>query len=327
MIVVGVTEFGGPDKLRMFELPTPEAAPGQVRIRVHAAAVNPTDTITRAGLRVGQVDPPPPVWVPGMDVAGVVDQIGEGTVFDAAVGPLEVGDRVMAIVVPSGSYGGYAEYVVVPAESVVKAPAGSSHAEAASIPMNGLTARLALDLMKLTEGQTLLVTGAAGAFGGYVVQLAKADGLRVIADASAADTELVRGLGADVVLARGNDLAERVLALEPDGVAGCADGALLHAAVLPAIRYHGDLAAVRGFAGETERSIEIHSVWVREYAKERAKLDKIRQQVEAGQVTMRVARSFPTAEAHEAHRLLEAGGTRGRLIIEFSLGAIYSIVS
>jgi NADPH:quinone reductase len=318
MIVVGVTEFGGPDKLGVHELPTPEAGSGEIRLRVHAAAVNPTDTITRAGLRAGQVDPPPAVWVPGMDVAGVVDQIGADVAFDPTVGELAVGDRVMAIVVPSGSYGGYAEYVVVPAESVVRAPAGSTHAEAASIPMNTLTARLALDLLNLSAGQTILVTGAAGAFGGYVVQLAKADGLRVIADASEADMELVRSLGADVVLERGNDLAERVLALEPDGVDGCADGALLHAAVLPAIRYHGGLAAVRGFAGETERAITIHSVWVREYAKEQAKLDAIRQLVEEGKVTMRVARTFPTAEAHEAHRLLEAGGTRGRLIIEFS---------
>jgi NADPH:quinone reductase len=102
MIVVGVTEFGGPEVLGVYELATPQAGPGEIRIRVHAAAVNPTDTITRAGLRAGQVDPPPPVWVPGMDVAGVVDQIGDGVVFDSAIGALAVGDRVMAIVVPSG---------------------------------------------------------------------------------------------------------------------------------------------------------------------------------------------------------------------------------
>ena len=183
--------------------------------------------------------------------------------------------------------------------------------------MNGLTARLSLDLLALSPGQTLAVTGAAGCYGGYMVQLAKADGLRVIADASPADEALVRALGADVVVPRGDDVAARIRAAVPEGVEAVADGAVQHALVLPAVRDGGAVASVRPFVGEAERGITNHMVWVREYAREQGKLDRLRQQVEEGAVTLRVARTFRPDQAGEAHRILEAGGTRGRLVIEF----------
>jgi NADPH:quinone reductase-like Zn-dependent oxidoreductase len=109
----------------------------------------------------------------------------------------------MAVAVVSGTHGAYAEHLVVPAESVARVPAGMSDVEAATLPMNGLTARMALDLLELPAGATVAVTGAAGAVGGYVVQLATADGFRVIADAADKDEQLVKDLGADVVLPRG----------------------------------------------------------------------------------------------------------------------------
>ncbi len=178
MRAVGVTEFGGPEALHVVELPEPQACPGEMRIRVRAAAVNPTDTLIRSGARAQQLKDIPPPHVPGMDVAGVLDQIGA----DVTTG-LRIGDRVMAIVVPSGSHGAYSEFVVVPAGSVARAPAGATVAEAATLPMNGLTVRLALDVLDLQPGQTLAVSGPAGAVGGYAVQLGKAAGLRVIAGA------------------------------------------------------------------------------------------------------------------------------------------------
>ena len=98
---------------------------------------------------------------------------------------------MIAIVVPKGAHGAYREQIAIDARSVVRAPAGKTHAEAATLPMNGLTARLSLDLLKLSPGQVIAVTGAAGAYGGYVIQLAKAEGLTVIADASEADEKLV----------------------------------------------------------------------------------------------------------------------------------------
>ena len=311
MKVIGVVDYGGPEALRIFDVPEPHAGAGEVRIRVRAATVNPTDTAIRNGARAEAQKAFDPPYVPGMEAAGELDEVGEGASTDLAIG-----DRVMAIVVPRGSHGAYAEHVVVPAESVVRIPAAASLVEAATLPMNGLTARLALDLLALRPGQVLAVTGAAGAFGGYVVQLAKAEGLRVIADASPADTALVHALGADEVVARGDDVADRIRAIVPEGVDGLADGALLNAKALPAIRDGGALAAVRTVSYDTERGITIHPVWVREYVREHDKLDGLRRQVEAGVITLRVARAFAPEDAAEAHRLLEAGGTRGRLVIE-----------
>ena len=312
MRAIGVTEFGGPDALRVVELPDPQAGPGEVRIRVFAAAVNPTDTGLRSGARAAQLKDVPPPYVPGMDVAGVVDQIGPQTSTD-----LRPGDQVMAIVLPHGSHGGYRELIALPAESVVRAPAGASHAQAATIPMNGLTTVAALDALGLTPGQTLAVTGAAGAVGGYAVELGRAVGLRIIADASEQDEQLVKDLGADIVVRRGPEFADRVRAVLPDGADGLVDAALLDELAAPAVRDGGRIATVRGFRGAEVRGITYHPVMVRTYAREHAKLDRLRQQAEAGQVTMRVARALPAERAAEAHRALEAGGTRGRFILEF----------
>ncbi len=311
MKAVGVTEFGGPDALHEVELPDPRPGRGEVRIRVRAATVNPTDTVLRSGARAEarRADPP---QVPGMDAAGTLEEIGEDVDTDLAVG-----DRVMAIVVPNGSHGAYAEQLVVPAGSVSRVPAGADDIAAATLPMNGLTARRALDALDLREGQTLAVTGAAGSFGGYTVQLAKADGLRVIADAAPADKDLVRELGADVVVDRGEGVVDRILEAVPGGVDGLADGAVLDDRVIRAVRDGGGVATVRGFSGEPERGITYHPVWVVDYAQDNARLDRLRAQVESGAVTLRVARSFPAGEAPEAHRQLEGGGVRGRLVLEF----------
>ena len=315
MKAIGVTRFGGPEVLHVVELPDPEPGPGEIRIRVHAATVNPTDTGIRSGARARQLEGTPPPYVPGMDVAGVVDQIGPGT--DAAETDLRPGDHVMAIVVPEGSHGGYSELIVVPAGSVVRVPAGATDAEASTLPMNGLTTVQAFDLVGLTPGQVLAVTGAAGAVGGYAVQLGHAAGLRVVADAAATDERLVRTLGADVVVPRGPDFAAAVRAAFPDGADGLIDAALLDSAAVPAVRDGGGIATVRGFQGEPERGISFHPVSVRRYATEHAKLDRLRQQTEAGEVTLRVARILPADQAAEAHRILAASGTRGRLVLAF----------
>ncbi len=206
---------------------------------------------------------------------------------------------------------------MLPATSVAHSPENASDVEAATLPMNGLTARLTLDLLALQPGQTLAVTGAAGAYGGYVVQLAKADGLRVIADASEADEQLVRDLGADEVVRRGDGVAERIRAIVPEGVDALADGSLQYDEVLPAVRDGGGFAVVRVYQGEGGRDITIHHVMVSDYRHEQAKLDRLRQQAEDGAITLRVAGTFPAEQAAEAHRVLEAGGTRGRCVITF----------
>lgn len=322
MRAIGVMVNGGPDVLEVLDLPEPHAGPGEVRIRVAAAAVNPTDTLQRSTRRQ-DVDPP---WVPGMDIAGIVDEVGPersdgGTGADPG-GALSVGDAAMAIVVPSGTHGGYAEYVVVPSGSAVPLPEGVDAVAAATLPMNGLTARLALDELAVPAGGSVAVTGAAGAFGGYVVQLAAAAGYRVIADASDADRALVLRLGADVVLPRGDGFPAAVREVAPDGVHGLADGSVQGPALLPAVRDGGRIATVRGFDGAgrdpvADRGITWHPVWVRTIAENRAKLDELRGLASVGALFLRVAGTYPAERAADAHRALEAGGQRGRAVLTF----------
>lgn len=312
MHVVGVMEFGGPEALQVVEVPDPPApGPSEVKIRVHAATVNPTDTYMRNGTYAPRIEAPGPPYIPGMDAAGEVLEVGPH------VEGFDPGDRVMAVVLPTRPAGGaYAQQIVVPAASVARAPEGTSHAEASTLPMNGLTARQSLDQLGLSAGQTIAVTGAAGSYGGYVVQLAKLDGLRVVADASESDEELVRSLGADVVVRRGDDVPDRIREVVPEGVDGLADGSVQSELLFPAIRDGGGMAVVRGFSGDAPRGIRLHQTWVGRYATDGAALDKLGRLVEEGAITLRVAQTFPADRASEAHRLLEQGGVRGRLVIE-----------
>jgi NADPH2:quinone reductase len=312
MRAVGIMVHGGPEVLEVVDLPEVHAGPGQVRICVKAAAVNPTDLLARDGSRAEQqkVDPPP--YVPGMDVAGIVDEVGDGVLTG-----VKLGDAVIAMVIPQGSHGAYREQIVLDARAVVPAPKGTTHVEACTLPMNGLTARQSLDLLGLLPGQTLAVTGAAGAYGGYVIQLAKAERLTVIADASEADHPLVVALGADIVVRRGDDVAARIREHFPNGVDGLADGAVLKERVIPAVRDRGAFTSVRGFTGGGQRGIRFSTTSVRNYDREFEKLDHLRAQTEAGVLTLRVADTFPPERAGDAHRRLQAGGVRGRLVIQF----------
>ena len=300
---------GGPEVLKVVDLPDPEVGEGEVLIRVQTAAVSPTDTVRRAGARTKGKEGP---FVPGMDVAGIIEAIDAAADTD-----LTVGDKVMAVVVPDGAHGAYAQRVVVPVESVARMPEGTTFAEACTLPMNGLTARLALDTLNLPEGSTLVVTGAAGILGGYVVQLAKADGLVVMADTSEADDDLVQSLGADIVKLRGEGFADEVLTEFPKGVDAVIDAAVMEDDIVPAVKDGGTVITIRGAKGERDRGVTFEPIWVSNYAKEQAKLDTLRQQVEDDVLTLRVAEVLQMDEAPEAHRKMEAGGIRGRIVLEF----------
>jgi NADPH:quinone reductase len=184
--------------------------------------------------------------------------------------------------------------------------------------MNALTAQVALDLLAVPAGRTVAVTGAAGAFGGYAVQLAKSGGLRVLADASAADTQLVASLGADEVVLRGDDAAARFRALAPDGADAVLDGATLNELILPAIRDGGGLAVIRDWDGPVDRGIHVHPVRVTGAATDHARLLRLRDQASTGELTLRVADVLPADQAAQAHRRLAEGGVRGRLVLDFT---------
>ena len=321
MRAVGVIEYGGPEVLRLVEVARPNAGPGQIRVRVYAATVNPGDTLLRSGaldeaLRSGPLRPP---YIPAMEAAGVVDEIGPGTTTDLAIG-----DRVMTIVMPIDATGGaYAEYLVVDADQVTHAPVGSTHVEAATLPMNGLTARRALDVLHLEAGETVAVTGAVGAVGGYAVQFAKSDELRVIADAAPQDEDLVAALGADQIVARGPGVGQRIRQWWPAGVAAAVDASLQGGEVVAAIRDGGQLAALRSWDLHdatglgADRGVILRDVFVPEYTHAHDKLDGLRRLAEAGELTLRVAHTYPADQAAQAHRDLQAGGLRGRLVLTF----------
>lgn len=311
MRAIGFVEPGDPDVLEILDLPTPTPGAGEVRIRVHGAAVNPTDTSRREGKNTSGADAPPPPYVPGMDAAGVLEEIGDDVDTD-----LRVGDHVMAVVVPSGAHGAYAEQVVVAVESVARVPLDATDVEASTLPMNGLTARLALDTLGLDRGSVVAVSGAAGAMGGYAVQLAKVDGLIVVADTAESDEELVAGLGADVVLRRGDDFPRLVREHFPQGVDAAVDGALMLDTLAPAVRDGGTIITVRGYDEPGERGITFRPIQVHDYARAKDKLEALRQHAQEGTLTLRVADTLAKEQAYEAHRRLEAGGVRGRLVIE-----------
>jgi NADPH:quinone reductase-like Zn-dependent oxidoreductase len=305
-----ITKPGDVDVLEVADRPAREPAEGEVRIAVKAAAVNPTDI----GLRQqggGDLEPP---WVPGMDAAGVVESVGPG------VDRLHEGEEVMAAVSPRRPEGGaQQELLVVPAASVVPIPDGASLVEAATLPMNGLTALRGLDMLGLRDGATLAVAGGAGLLGSYVIPLAKERGLRVIADARPEDEELVRRFGADEVVPRSDDFAGAIRQVAGDGVDAVYDTALLYRDAFGAIRDGGQLVVVRGWDGEEveDRGIRVHPVMVFRVLERTEWLEELRALASAGKLELRVAREFPPEQAGEAQRLMDAGGLRGRAVIVF----------
>lgn len=315
MFAVGVNEYGGAEKLVSVEIPEPHPGPGEVRIRVRAAAINPVDIMVRDGSLSEWFAGTNPPYVPGMDVAGTVDEVSEDL---ASIFSLKTGMHVVGVVDNYGSYGGYSEYICLPAASVTPVPQGKTFSQAASFLMNALTARQALDTLSLPEKSTVLVTGAAGAVGAYAIALGSQDSLRMLAIASGDDTEFLRASGADDVIERGDDLSERILQLCSDGVDAVIDAAGLGKQVVPVIKKGGTLITLRPTGDEfAESGISAVFVNVRERIRDHDAISKISGQVEDGLLSLRVAKVFSVRDASEAHRYFEAGGLRGRVILDF----------
>jgi NADPH2:quinone reductase len=310
MRAVGITAPGGPEVLEVIDRPVRAAGPSEVRIAVAAAAVNPTDIGLR---RLGGGDELPPPWTPGMDAAGTIESVGEG------VERLSAGEQVMAAVSPRREEGGaQCELIVAPAASVVAIPTGATLAQASTLPMNGLTALLGLDMLGLRSGESLAVSGGAGLLASYVIPLAKARGLRVIADAGPQDVALVSSFGADEVVPRGEGFSPGVREIAPGGVDGLYDTALLRHDGLPAVRDGGGIAVVRGWDDrEAERGIAVHAVRVRDVLERTDWLEQLRAFASDGRIALRVAGEYPPERAAEAYEVMDAGGLRGRVVIVF----------
>lgn len=313
MRAIVVRAVGGPDALELVDVPVPVAGTGQVRIRVEAAAVNPVDAATRSGdLIAAGLMPPRDVMGTGIgigwDVAGQIDEVGpEVTAFAPGDRVIGLRDRLDL------SLGAYSEYIVLDATAVAHAPARLSPVEAATLPLNGLTALQSLDLLDLAPGATLLVTGAAGAVGGFAVELATLRGIRVVACAGPGDEAFVRAAGAQWFVPRSTQIAAAVRELVPGGVDGALDAAVAGITALGAVRNRGAFVSVVGGAAPTPlRGITVTEQWI---AADGPALAHLAALADTGKLTPRVADTLPLHRAEEAHRLLAKGGIRGRLVL------------
>ncbi|PWJ53633.1 NADPH:quinone reductase [Quadrisphaera granulorum] len=303
MLATTITTPGGPEALQLTELPLPEPGAGQVRIRVEAAAVNPVDLMLRSGAfhQLGMITGPR-VGV-GIDLAGVVDTLGPDLTDDAA-DRLTPGTRVAAVLAfsPAESLA-YAEYAVVPAADLAVVPDGLSSVQAASVPLNSLTAEQALDLLGPARGRTLLVTGAAGAVGGYAAQLASERGFVVSGLARPSDEAFVTSTGATL-------LTELPTTPAFDAVV---DAAVLEPAAIAAVVDDGDyVGVIRVRPYRAERGITVHTVG---FHPDGPRLAGLLERSARGELPVRVAEVLPLSEAPKAHRLVEAGGLRGRVVL------------
>ncbi|MFI6762733.1 NADP-dependent oxidoreductase [Micromonospora sp. NPDC050417] len=302
MQAVAVTAQGGPEVLQLIEQPDPVPGPGQVLIRVLAAVVHPADVAARLGLIPGgPVEPP---FLPGWDFAGEVVQVGDDE------GEYQPGDRVVGMVPwyrTRGAVGAYAELIAADTGWVVPLPDGLTPAAAATVPLNALTARQALRMMALPPASTVLVTGASGGVGGFAAQLAVRAGHRVLAVAGRDDEDWVRDLGVARVVPKDLDLAgvgpvPAVLDAVP--VAAPAAAVVADGGVLLTTRPTPPVDPARRIRQQVVL-IEFDQEALRELV-----LD-----VASGQLRTRVATTLPLARAAEAHRIVEAGGVRGKVVL------------
>lgn len=314
MRAISFMRFGGPEVLEMLELPKPTASSGEIVVRVVASTVNPTDALMRAGKQVHLMKGLQPPYIAGVEFAGYVDSTAENS-------SIRVGQAVMGTLNARRQAGGsHAQYLCLPAGYVAPMPSNLDFAEAATIPMNGLTAVLALEALNLRAGQVLLVTGGAGAVGSYAIELGRHAGLRVIADAKPSDEQFLRRIGAEVV-PRGEEMAAAVRALCPDGVDGLIDTALLQERAAALVRTGGGAVPLRSSHPIRDPRLRVTPVSVTGQPPSTPALLKLSELAQQGVLTPRVAMRLPMEEAARAHALVEQGGLRGRVVLMFEEAA------
>lgn len=327
---------GDPDVLEVREVPRPEPSAGEVLIRVAAAGVNPVDAKTRGGAGAGRfldelrpasadlaaalarddASAPTPTgdgfpWIPGWDVAGTVEAVGFG------VGRFAVGDRVCGLVGFPRAAGTYAEYVVAHVSQLSRSPRSLNDVEAAALPLAGLTAWQAMaDAGDLETNRRVVITAASGGVGHIAVQVAVDLGAHVIAVTSTDNIDFVRGLGAAEVLDRTQgDWTERIDA--PVDLLLDASGhdmrAAAYATVAPGGRFIALPSAATG--DPVPDSILNPKVFV---APDGLELQLLTGTVERGMLRPHVSQSFPLERASDAHRQIESGSTRGKIVLTVS---------
>ena len=300
------TQFGGPEVLELVELPDPEPGPGQIRVAVRAAGVNPIDWKVRSGMMGGDLPKRT-----GQEVAGVVEKLGDG------VRGVEEGEAVFGA---AAGGGGAAELALV--ENYARVPRSLDFAGAAALPVAVETAARTLDALGVTGGQTIVINGASGSVGIAAVQFARARGAHVIGTASPANHDYVREFGAEPTT-YGDGLVERVRAL-----AGGRDSVIDRAldasggGALPAlVELTGSaerVITIADYAGAQETGVAFSGGMGPERAWHA--LADAAELIEAVRFRLPVAQTFPLADIAEAHRISESGHPRGKLVLIVSEG-------
>jgi NADPH:quinone reductase-like Zn-dependent oxidoreductase len=298
--------YGGPEVLQYEDAPRPQLRKDEVLIRVHAAGVNPLDWKVRAGLSNGTVQHKLPL-IPGWDVSGVVDEVGAGA------SQFKKGDEVIAMADPTRD-GAYGDYIAVCEAALAPKPKSLHHVRAAAVPLSALTAwRSLFYLGHLQSGQRILIHGASGGVGHFVVQLAKWKGAHVLATASTKNQELLRKLGADETIdytsQKFEEVAEKV-DLVLDTIGGDTQqrswrvlnkgGALVSLVQLPS-EQKARRFGVRGILC----SVQPDGV----------QLSKIAELIDSAKLKPIIDRILPLSEARRAHELSQNGHIRGKIVL------------
>jgi NADPH:quinone reductase-like Zn-dependent oxidoreductase len=298
MKAIQYSRFGGPEVLELVDLPDPHPGPGQIRVAVRAAAVNPIDWKVRSGMMGGEVP-----QTTGREVAGVVDEVGD------AVTDVAPGDRVFGFVADGA---GAAELALLADYAPI--PPSLDFAQAAALPVAVETAVRTLDVLGVGPDVTALINGAAGGVGSAATQIARSRGARVIGTASPNNHDYLRSLGAEPTT-YGDGLVERLREIAPEGLdvaLDAAGGGALPALVeltgdpervVTIVDYAGAQHTGARFSGGPGTTRAVHA------------LRDIGIAIEAGQFSIPVAQTFPLEQIAEAHRLSETGHVRGKLIL------------
>ena len=312
MRAITISEFGGPEVLTLEEVARPAPLPTEVLVRVHAAGVNPVDWKTREGQGMAGLQTFPLIL--GWDVSGVVEEVGFG------VTTLKVGDEVYGMPWFPRAAGGYAEYVTAPARQWARKPATLDHVQAAAVPLAALTAwQTVVDTAHVQAGQRVLITAAAGGVGHFAVQFARHLGAHVSATASAARHSWLTELGADEVIdytTTGFEDVVKDIDVVIDLVGDAHDQTSTRS--LKVLRPGGLLVAVpAGVSPDLAAAAKAAGVRVTPYLVEPdgPALAAIADLIDAGEVAVEVEQTFPLEQAAAAHARLQAGRTRGKVVL------------
>ena len=306
-----VREFGGPEQMRLAEVPGLAPGPAQLLVTVHAAGVNPVDAGNRADGSWAGLSAP---CILGYDIAGVVDGAGPG------VSGLAPGDRVMAMThFPDGA-GGYAEQAVVDAGLAAPIGAAISFTEAAAVPLAAGTAQVVLSRLGLPPGARLLVLGGSGGVGMFLLQLATVAGISTIGVGRKAMHEQMLRMGAaSCIDYTSEDVAERAVMLADGPVDAIADlvGGTLASAALQALRPGGQIAAIATPVLDLDplldANVSFHGVLIQDDGERTRALAAL---LNNGALRPVVSHVLPLAAAAEAHRILERRHTGGKIVLD-----------